>query len=133
MSKENLALVRGVYAAFAKGDIPSVLAAMSPKMEWREAENFIYADGNPYKGPDAVLKGVFARLGGEWNGFSATAEEILDAGDAVIALGRYGGVNKKTGARLNAQFAHVWRVGNGKAIAFQQYTDTLQAARVAGG
>ena len=132
MSKDNLALIRGVYAAFAKGDIPSVLAAMSPEIVWNEAKNFVYADENPYQGPDAVLKGVFARLGGEWDGFSAKAGEILDAGDAVIALGRYGGAHKKTGSRLDAQFAHVWRVKDGKAIAFQQYTDTLQAARAVG-
>jgi len=31
---------------------------------------------------------------------------------------------------LNAQLVHVWRVEDGKAVAFQQYTDTLQAARV---
>ena len=26
------------------------------EVEWNEAENYIYADKNPYKGPDAVLQ-----------------------------------------------------------------------------
>jgi len=39
---------------------------MSPDIQWNEAENFVYADGNPYVGPDAVVNGVFARLGAEW-------------------------------------------------------------------
>jgi ketosteroid isomerase-like protein len=51
----------------------------------------------------------------------------------VVALGRYGGANKATGKALDAQFAHVWRVKNGKLAGFQQYTDTLQAVRAAGG
>ncbi len=129
----NVEIVRSVYAAFAKGDIPTVLAAMAPDIVWNEAENFPYADGNPYVGPDAVLAGVFARLGGEWNGFSAIPDEIIDGGDTVVALGRYGGAPKATGKSINAQFAHVWRLKGGKLASFQQYTDTLQAARAMGG
>lgn len=132
MSQENVELVRAIYAAFAAGDVPGVLSRMSPDMVWNEAENFPYADGNPYVGPQAVLEGVFARIGAEWDGFEAAPDELLDAGDAVVALGRYRGIFKATGKRLDAQLAHVWRVEGGKAAAFQQYTDTLQAARVTG-
>ena len=132
MSNETVALIRGIYDAFAAGDVPGVLGRMSPDIVWNEAENFIYADGNPYSGPEAVLNGVFARCIGEWDGFSANPEEYLDVGDTVVVLGRYTGVNKATGQPLDAQLAHVWRVRDGKAAAFQQYTDTLQAARAAG-
>ena len=132
MSRENVDLVRAIYAAFAAGDVPGVLGRMNPDMVWNEAENFPYADGNPYVGPEAVLHGVFARIGAEWDGFEAAPEEILDAGDAVVALGRYRGTFKATGNKLDAQLAHVWRVAGGKAVSFQQYTDTLQAARVTG-
>ena len=129
---DNLDLIRGVYDAFAAGDVPGVLGRMSPDIEWNEAENFIYADGNPYRGPEAILNRVFARCIGEWDGFAAIPEEFLDAGDTIVVLGRYRGVSKATGEKLDAQLAHVWRVRGGKVAAFQQYTDTLQAARVTG-
>lgn len=132
MSKENVDLIRAIYDAFAAGDVPGVVALMSPDMVWNEAENFPYADGNPYRGPEAILGGVFARLGSEWDGFAAVPEEFLDAGDTVVVLGRYRGAFKATGRALDAQLAHVWRCAGGKAAAFQQYTDTLQAARVTG-
>jgi len=132
MSQENLDLVRAIYDAFAAGDIGGVLARMSPDIVWNEAENFPYADGNPYCGPQAVLNGVFARIGAEWDGFEAVAEELLDAGDTIVALGRYRGTCKATGRAMDAQLAHVWRIAGGKAARFQQYTDTLQAARVTG-
>ena len=132
MSKENVDLIRAIYDAFAAGDVPGVLSRMSPDIVWNEAENFPYADGNPYRGPDAILGGVFARLGVEWDGFSAVPEEFLDAGDTVVVLGRYSGTAKATGKAMDAQLAHVWRVRDGKAARFQQYTDTLQAARVTG-
>jgi ketosteroid isomerase-like protein len=132
MSNETVAVIRGIYDAFAAGDVPGVLGRMSPDIVWNEAENFIYAGGNPYTGPEAVLNGVFARCIGEWDGFAANPEEYLDAGDTVVVLGRYTGINKATGKPLDAQLAHVWRVADGKAARFQQYTDTLQAARAAG-
>ena len=132
MSAENVAVVRAIYDAFAAGDVPGVLARMAPGIVWNEAENFPYADGNPYVGPEAILAGVFARIGAEWDGFEAIAEEMLDAGDTVVALGRYRGTCKATGRAMDAQLAHVWRLADGRATAFQQYTDTLQAARVTG-
>lgn len=125
-------VIRGVYAAFQKGDIPAVLAAMTPDIVWNEAENFIYADRNPYVGPEAILQGVFMRLGGEWNGFAVREEDLIDAGDTVVTTGRYGGAYKTTGQSINAQFVHVWKFRNGKIASFQQYVDTLQTARATG-
>jgi len=132
MSQANVALIQAIYDAFAAGDIAGVVGRMSPDMVWNEAENFPYADGNPYRGPEAILGGVFGRLGAEWDGFAAVPEEFLDAGDTVVVLGRYRGTCKATGRSMDAQLAHVWRVADGKAARFQQYTDTLQAARVMG-
>ena len=132
MSQENVALIRGIYDGFAAGDVAAVLGAMSPDIVWNEAENFPSADGNPYVGPQAIAEGVFARCIGEWDGFAVNVEEILDAGDTIVALGRYSGTYKATGTPISAQLAHVWRVQDGKATAFQQYADTLQVARAVG-
>jgi ketosteroid isomerase-like protein len=132
MSRTNVELIRAIYDAFAAGDVPGVLGRMSPGIRWTEADNFPYADGNPYIGPEAVLNGVFARCIGEWDGFSVKIEELLDAGDTVIAVGRYGGVYKKTGREQHTQMAHIWRIKDGKVVAFQQYADTLHVARVIG-
>jgi ketosteroid isomerase-like protein len=132
MSAENVALVRAIYDAFAAGEVAGVLGRMSPAIVWNEAENFPYADRSPYVGPEAVANGVFARCAGEWEGFAVAVDEILDAGDTIVALGRYRGTYKATGKAMNAQLVHVWRIKDGKAIAFQQYADTLQVARVIG-
>jgi ketosteroid isomerase-like protein len=129
MIKANVEVIQHIYDAFSRGDIGAVMAAMAPQIIWNEAENFPYADGNPYVGPDAILHGVFARIGAEWDGFAVVIDEILDAGDKVVALGRYRGTVKKTGKPVNAQIVHVWAVENGKAASFQQYADTLQVAR----
>jgi uncharacterized protein len=131
MSEQNMEIIRAVYEAFASGDIPAVLGAFAADIEWREAENFLYADRNPYIGPGAVLEGVFARLGGEWENFQAIPDSFLDAGDSVVSQGHYSGVYKATGRSVRAQFAHVFTLRDGKVAAFQQYTDTKQFAEAA--
>ena len=65
-SRSNLQIIKDMYGSFAIGDVPAVVADMDLNIEWNESENFPYADGNPYIGPDAVVKGVFSRLGSEW-------------------------------------------------------------------
>jgi ketosteroid isomerase-like protein len=118
--------VEAFYAAMGRGDIPFVIGLLDSAIVWSEAENFVYTDQSPYVGVDAVLNGLFARLGGEWDGFAAVPQEIVDGGETVVALGHYGGVYKATGVKVNAQFVHVFRFKDGKVAGFQQYTDTAQ-------
>jgi uncharacterized protein len=124
--EDNVDRVRSIYEAFARGDVPTALAGMDPQIEWNEAENFIYADRNPYIGPQAILEGVFMRLGAEWASFSVVPDQLLGSGDSVVSLGRYRGTHKSTGARVDAQFVHVFQFRDGKLVRFQQYTDTAQ-------
>jgi uncharacterized protein len=132
MASEAVTLVRAIYDAFASGDVPGVLGRMSPDIVWNEAENFPYADGNPYIGPQAVLEGVFARCIGEWDGFAVQIDAMHDAGETVIATGRYLGTCKATGRAQHTQMAHVWTVRGGRVVRFQQFADTLGIARVIG-
>ena len=123
----DLNKIKAVYDAFAKGDIPSVLEILSADIEWTEAEGFPY--GGTYRGPRAVLEGVFMRLGAEWNGFAAVPHEFVDGGDTIVALGTYSGTYKATNKSFQAEFAHVWKLREGKAVRFVQYVDTLLVQR----
>lgn len=128
----NRELIQSLYDAFARGDAGTVLGAFDPEIVWIEAENFLYADRNPYVGPEQVAEGVFGRIMTEWNGFTVGPETLLQDEKTVVALGRYRGTYKATGRRLDAQFVHVWTLRDGRVTNFQQYADTLQFARVTG-
>ena len=115
--------------AFAKGDIPGALGAMDANIVWNEAENFPYSDRNPYIGPDAVLNGVFARIGAEWEYWNLTNIQLHEmSNNMVLATLRYEAKHKATGKTINSQTAHLWTLRDGKIVAFQQFTDTKQAA-----
>jgi uncharacterized protein len=124
----NLAVVDGLYQGFAKGDVPAVLAAMDANIVWNEAENFPYADQNPYIGPDAVLNGVFGRILAEWEYWNLTGIQLHEmSNNKVLATLRYQAKHKTNGKTIDSQTAHLWTLKDGKITAFQQFTDTKQA------
>lgn len=129
----NETVVKNVYTAFKAGDVGGVVAPFTPGIVWNEAESFIYAGGNPYVGADAIISGVFAKLGGEWTDFRAVPSEYIADESHVTVLGRYTGIYNATGKSADAQFAHVWTVQDGKITAFQQYTDTAQFVETVSG
>tara|TARA_R110000764_G_scaffold142687_1_gene230723 strand:+ start:180 stop:578 length:399 start_codon:yes stop_codon:yes gene_type:complete len=129
---QNVTSVDNVYKAFAKGDIPVVLGLLDKKVVWNEAEGNALADGNPYIGPEAVLNGVFVRLGEEHEYFNLKDIELHNMyNDKVLATLRYNAKRKSNGALYDAQVAHLWTLKNGKVVAFQQYVDTKQLADAA--
>jgi len=126
----NLQTIQAAYAAFAKND-PSVLfGAMAPDIRWNEAQGNPLADRNPYVGAQAIGEGVFGRLLAAIDGFTAVPDRYVDGGDDVMVLGNYGGTMKHSGATLGAPFCHHYRLEGGRIVAFQQYTDTEQWARL---
>jgi hypothetical protein len=118
----HLEQARAVYAAFAEGDIPAVLAALSTDVEWTEALGGPY--GGVYVGPQAVLEGVFMNIGAEWERFTAEPQQYVCDGETVVVLGQYSATFRATGKAFTAPFAHVWTFAGDKACRFQQYTDT---------
>lgn len=125
----NVGIIDGLYKAFAVGDIPKVLGGLDEKVVWNEAEGNHYADGNPYIGPDAVLNGVFARIGADHEYFNLVNIELHEmSNNQVLATLRYQGKLKKNATKFDTQVGHLWTLKEGKVIAFQQYVDTKQLA-----
>jgi ketosteroid isomerase-like protein len=126
----SIRTIQAAYAAFANND-PSVLfGAMAPDIQWYEAQGNPLADRNPYIGAQAIGEGVFGRLLPAIDNFTAAPDRFVDGGADVIVLGRYGGTMKHSGAKLDAQFCHVYRFEGDRIVTFQQYTDSEQWARL---
>lgn len=123
------ATVQAVYDGFAVGDMAMVTGVMADDIVWNEAQGHPYADLNPYIGPDAIVAGLFSRIGGEWDFYTAEPQEYIVEGERLVVIGQYEARHKATGKTLDAPFVHVWTVQNNEITAFQQYTDT--AAQVA--
>lgn len=118
-----LEIVQRSYDAFGRGDMDAVVADMHPDIEWHQAQGLPH--GGLYRGLDEVRRNVFDPLEESWwDAFSADPDEFLDAGGQVVVIGRYRGVAKGTGKRLDVPFVHVWTFAGAQAIRFRQFLDT---------
>jgi len=118
-----LDIVKRSYESFARDDIDAVMADMHPKIEWQQAQGLPH--GGTYRGVKEVRRAIFDPLDAEWwDEFTAIPDEFLDAGGEIVVLGRYRGVAKGTGNRLDVPFVHVWSVEDGLAVRFRQFLDT---------
>jgi ketosteroid isomerase-like protein len=122
----NLDVVKRLYAAFADRDRATILELLDPAIEWVQNEGF--PGGGRHVGAEAVLDGVFARFRQDWESWEAVVDEWIDAGDTVVAAGKYRGTYKASGRSTTAAFAHVYRVRRGRIVRFEQYTDTAKVA-----
>ena len=120
----NKEIVENAYASFATGDIPAALGVMADDIQWTETGGFPLA--GTYVGPQAVLEGVFMRLGEIGDDYAVVPELFVADGDTVVMLGTYNWKHKSTGEPAVVKMAHVWTMDGGKAVAFQQHVDTIR-------
>jgi ketosteroid isomerase-like protein len=115
----NTDIVRQAYDAFARGDIPTVLAVFDDAIEWYAPDEL--PDGGTYRGPGEVA-GFFQSLPQHYAELRVEVDRVLDAGDQVIAEGHHRG---RIGATdFVVGFAHVWTLADGKATRFREYNDS---------
>jgi ketosteroid isomerase-like protein len=115
-------IARRLYEAFARKDLDGIRRTLDPTIEWLQCAGF--PGGGHHRGIDAVLAGVFGKFPHEWESFGAVVEEYLPAGDAVVVLGRYVGKHRQTEKGVDAVYAHVVEVKDGRIVRFRQITDT---------
>jgi ketosteroid isomerase-like protein len=120
----NKDIIEAHYAAGDAGDLPGMLAPFADDIIWTEAAGFPLA--GTYIGPAAVAEHVFGALQRDWDGYTVAIDELIDTGDTVIGLGTYSGTYRETGKSFQARVAHIWRLADGKAIRFEQITDTAE-------
>lgn len=128
MSEQSVEVVKSVYEAFGRGDVPTVLGAMADDIEWREAAGMPY--GGVYHGGDAVAQNVFGPITEDITDFAVTPEEFVVSGETVVAVARYTGTGKATGKELDLPVAHIWDVRDGKIARFRQFADTAKFLEV---
>ena len=120
----NKEIVENIYASFATGDVPAVLGAMAEDIQWTEADGFPLA--GTYVGPQAVLEGVFMRLGEIGDDYAVMPEQFVADGDTVVVLGNYAWKHKSSGEPAVVKMVHVLTLDGGKVTAFQQHVDTVR-------
>lgn len=118
MSEENVAFLRRTYEAFGKGDIPTVLEAMSEDIHWNVPE--VLPHGMHVHGRDAVA-GFFQTLGSTWEDLNLDLGDFVASGDRVCVIGQASG--KVSGNETSYGFVHCWTVRDGVLVGFDEFVD----------
>lgn len=118
-----VALVRGVYDAFARGDVASVLDALAEDVAWRTPPTLPWSAGT-YSGRDGVARylGSFAEALVD---ASVAPEAVVATEDGAVAVGYERGRARATGEPFEARFVHVWKVrADGRVASMEGVADT---------
>jgi ketosteroid isomerase-like protein len=128
MSQENVETVRRGLDAINRGDIDYVERVAHPDYEFENAPGV--PGGGHYRGRDAVK--AFGRDFFEtWESYTIEADQILDAGETVVVLGRVHAVGKGSGATVDSPVAYVHTLRDGKLThtrSFLSHDEALEAA-----
>lgn len=126
----NYEAIKAHYEGSDRKDLAAMMAPITAKTAWTEMAGFPYA--GTYVGQDAIIAGVFKRIGEEWDGYTFTLERLVDGGTTIVGLGTYTGTFRKTGKAMKARVVHVWDMEDGNAVRFEQFTDTKLVAAAMG-
>ncbi len=128
MSEQSVEVAKGIYAAFAAGDVPTVLGAFADQIEWHEADGMPY--GGLHRGGEAIAQNVFGPISEDVEGFAVTPEEFIASDGSVAVVVRYTGTGKATGKPLDQPAVHVLDIEGDKVVRFRQFIDTVMFAEV---
>jgi 2-(1,2-epoxy-1,2-dihydrophenyl)acetyl-CoA isomerase len=125
-------LARAFYAALAAGDRDQLDALLHPQFTGHTAEGMPFGIGGRHESPTAMRRNAWGAIARH---FEARAEpdrflELADGG--LLVTGRYRGQGRQSGAALDAGFAHLIRVDEGRIRGLEQYTDTARWREAAG-
>jgi uncharacterized protein len=129
MSQADVALIQSLYAAFGRGDIASIIAAVAPDIEWRlNGSRSDHPLLGSWKGPQGV-QAFFDELARIQDFSEFSPREFLSSGDRVFVLGHYASTIRKNGRKAASDWVHIFTVRNGKLAGFLEFTDTAEFAR----
>jgi ketosteroid isomerase-like protein len=129
MSRENIEALRDVYEALAGGDLDTVLAFFATDTVWDDRK--LRPEGAIHRGRDS-MQAEMAAWFATWDNYSWTVEEMIDADDRVVAIGRERGVAKQSGVEIDHRVALVHAFRDGLIVETTVYGDPREALTAVG-
>jgi ketosteroid isomerase-like protein len=124
MSQEDVEKVRAGLAAYNRGDLDTLMAMYDPEVE------FVTLLQGTHHGKEA-LRLLFEENRNNMPGYRLDPDELIDAGDKVIAMVRLGGAGRVSHIAMDDRIAFLFTIQEGLAIrqqTFRNKEDALEAA-----
>ena len=124
MSRENVEIMRRLYEAWHEGGLDAVIPYFDPEIVWEDLD--VLPGAATYRGHDELREG-FAKFYDAWGDMTFTAEEMIDAGDAVVVAHRWQGSGRSSGTPIDTFTWNVFRLRDGLVVHRRAYQSREQA------
>ncbi len=119
MSRENLELVRRLYAAWSAGDLDGATSAFADDVEWHGHPRL--PEPGPYGSREEVRRWM-QQFREAWGELAAEPVELVDAGDSVVALVHMSGRGRGSGVEVRGGVdVHIGTFREGEISYFRIY------------
>ena len=128
MSEESVEIVRSIYERWGEGDFRADPDLLDPHIVFIMLAGF--PDSGIYVGTDQLADYTRGFLE-SWTHIVIEMEELLPAGDSVVATVLQQGAGDASGAETEFRYFQVWTLRGGKVIRlenFRERDDALEAA-----
>lgn len=120
---QNIETVKQMYAAFSRGDVPSIMAHLADDVVWGfEANDKLSWAGIRHGKEDAL--GFFTGLAKDLVDHKLEMTEFLADGDVVASFGHYSAAVRKNGIVVHSPVAHYFRFHNGKVVEYRNFANS---------
>jgi uncharacterized protein len=128
VTRQDAETIRESYEALNRGDVDGALEALHDDVEWHESREL--PETGSYHGLAAV-RGLLAQFLESWNELHQEVEEVIEAGPKLVACLHLSAKGRESGATVDARYAHVWTMREGKAARVDAYYDREEALAAA--
>jgi ketosteroid isomerase-like protein len=129
MSRENVEVAQALAEAWRISDRDAWMSA------WGEAAEFYplrsQLEGHGYHGR-AGLREFWTAWDNDWEWARFLVDEVLDAGDQVVALAHFNALGKVSGVELDYPIGIVLAIRDGLVVYARFYSDATEALEAAG-
>jgi ketosteroid isomerase-like protein len=129
MSRENLEAAAALYELYEQGKLDQMVAGMDPDVELDVSDRL--PDEGVLRGREAY-RSFLERSFDVWSEFRVEVEELLDAGDMVVAFVRSTAIGQGSGITVDERIAHVAWMRNGIPYRVMVFGDRERALEAAG-
>jgi ketosteroid isomerase-like protein len=121
VAEELISTVRRFYDAMSRWDVESLSHSVSHDFELNLPDTVPFGGTHHgYDGVEATATVFRDYIEGPW----AEPDDFLNAGDALVVLGRLRGTAKRTRQEFEVPFAHVWTFDEVAPSRCRAYYDT---------